>query len=107
MCTALVVAVREPQLLLVRREADAVARAAVPLHRALFEPGDLDAVQHLARLHVADLESEQIVDVHEAERLGAVDRERTDQVAERADLLHDLVLCASAIDSSGYCSPAR
>ena len=64
-------AVGEPELLLVRRQPDAVAGAAVPLDRALLEAGHFDAVQHLAGLQVADLEAEQLVDVDEAERLGA------------------------------------
>ena len=64
---------------------------AVPFHRSFLEAGDLDAVQHLAGLDVADLEAEQIVDVDEAERLRAVDRERPDGVAERTDAADDLV----------------
>src|SRR5262249_49638505 len=42
--------VAHPDLLLVRREADAVAGAAVPLDGALLEALHLDAVQHFARL---------------------------------------------------------
>ena len=67
----LVGAVGEPQLLFVGREADAVARAAVPLDRSLLEAGDLDPVQHLAGLDVADFEAEQVVDVDETKRLRA------------------------------------
>ena len=61
--------VADPDFLLVRRQADAVAGAAVPLDRALLEALHLDAVQHLARLQVADLEAEQAVDVDVAQRL--------------------------------------
>src|SRR6185436_4448959 len=88
---AFVVPVREPQLFLIGREADAVARAAMALHRPFLESGDLDAVQHLARLDVADFEAKQIVDVDEAERLSPIDRERTNDVAERTHLFDHLV----------------
>ena len=74
----------------VRRQADAVARAAVPLDRALLVALDLDPVELLAGREVADLEPEQIVDVDVAERLRAVDRERTDRRRERADGLTTL-----------------
>ena len=81
---------------------------AVPLHRPLLEARDLDAVQHLAGAQVADLEPEQIVDVHETERLGGVDRERADDVAERADRPARPCACAvSATLRSGDFSPAR
>ena len=90
---AAVGAVGQPQLLLVRRQPDAVAGAAVPLDRALVVAGDLDAVQHLAGRDVADLEAEQAVDVDEAQRLRAVDRERPDRAAERPDAADDGVGC--------------
>ena len=90
MWTACCAPSHEPQLPLVGRQADAVARAAVPLDRPLLEARDLDAVQHLPGLEVADLEPEQLVDVHEAQRLRAVDGERPDHVAERADVLTTL-----------------
>src|SRR4051794_737648 len=60
-------------------------------HGPLLKSGDLDAMKHLARLDIADFEAKQIVDVDEAERLRAVDREGTDDVAERADLFDNLV----------------
>ena len=45
----------------------------------------------LPGLQVADLEAEQLVDVHEAQRLRAVDGERPDRRRERPDLVDDLV----------------
>ena len=83
--------VGQPELLVVGRQADPMAGAAVPLGRPLLKPRHLDAIQLLARLQVAHLEAEQLVDVHEAERLGAVDRERPDARGERADRADDLV----------------
>ena len=55
----LVGGVDDPELLLVGRQADAVARAAVPLDRALLEALHLDPVERLARGQVAHLEAEQ------------------------------------------------
>ncbi len=49
--------VGEPELLLVGRQADAVAGAAVPLGRPLLEALHLDPIQLLARDQVADLEA--------------------------------------------------
>ena len=102
-------AVRQPQLLLVR------ASAPMPwlgqpwrLTGPLAKPVHLDAVQHLAGAQVADLESEQVVDVDEAQRLRGVDRERSDgrcRTGRRSQRP-----CAgrgSAIDRSGEWSPAR
>src|SRR5207245_10474741 len=53
--------------------------------------GHLDAVQDLARLEVAYLEPEQLVDVDEGEGPGAVDGEGPDELAEGPDLAHHLV----------------
>ena len=61
------------------------------LHKATFEPCDFDAVKLLAGRQVADLEAEQSIDVHEAERAAAVDRERPDGRRERSDLADNLV----------------
>ena len=66
-----------------------VTGAAVPLHRPLLVALDLDAMQLLAGPDVADLESEQLVDVDVAQRLVAVHRERTDRVREGANGVHD------------------
>jgi hypothetical protein len=63
----------------------------VALHRPLLKARDLDAMQHLPRLDVADLEAEQIVDVDEAQRLLRVHREGADGIAERADAADHLV----------------
>src|SRR5437773_12500814 len=68
-----------------------MARAAVSFHGSLVESGDLHAMEHLASLDIADFEAKQIVDVDEAERLRAVDREGTNHVTERAHLFHNLV----------------
>src|SRR5262249_20867529 len=56
-----------------------------------FEPLDLDAMQFLAGLEVADLETKKFVDVDEAERLRAIDREWSNGRGEWSDVLHDLV----------------
>ena len=56
-----------------------------------LEARDLDAMPLRAAPQVADLEAQQVVDVHEAERLPAVDGERADARGERADLADDLV----------------
>src|SRR5262249_35635438 len=53
-----VVRVTDPKLLLVRRQADAVARAAMPLDRPLLVTFHLHPVQNLSPLQVADLEAE-------------------------------------------------
>ena len=103
----LVVGVGEPQLLLVGREADAVARTAVPRHRAFLESRDLDAVQLLPGPQVADLEAQQVVDVHVAARLRGVDRERPDRSRERAHGFDHVWVLGSATNRSGECSPAR
>jgi hypothetical protein len=86
---ALVVAVHDPDFFLVRREADAMTRTAVPLDRAFLHALNFDAVEHLARADVADFKAEQVVDVDEDERLRAVDGEGADGRAERADGLDD------------------
>src|SRR5262249_28085485 len=64
-----VVGIGEPDLALVGRQTDAVARAAVALGRSLLEALHLDAVQLPSGGDVADLETEQLVDIHETERL--------------------------------------
>src|SRR6516162_11141601 len=86
-----VVRVANPDLLLVGAQADAVARAAVPLCRPALEAMDLDTMNHLAALEVADLEAEQAVDRDKDQRLVRVDGERPNAGAERADGLDDLV----------------
>src|SRR5215831_19098457 len=78
-------AIAHPDLALVRREADAVTRTAVAFHGAFLESGHLDALQQLAGLEITDLEPQQVVDVHVAATLGAVDRERSNDTTERAD----------------------
>ena len=83
-CRRLLAASVSHSSLLVGREADAVAGAAVALHRALLESLHLDPMQHLAALEIAHFEAEQLVDVHKAQRLAAVDREGPDGRAERA-----------------------
>ena len=70
-CSVLLAASDDPDFLLVRRQADAVARAAVPLDRPLLVALHLDPMELLARGQVAHLEAEQAVDVHEAEGLRA------------------------------------
>ena len=81
----LVRGVADPDFLLIGSQSDAVARAAVALDRALLEPGDLHAMQHLASLQVPDLEAEELVDRHEAQGLRSVDGERANGGTERAD----------------------
>lgn len=76
---------------LVRRQPDAVARAAVAVDRTLLVTGDLDVVQFRAGRDVVDLEAEQVVAVDVAARLGAVDRERADVIGEGTDRLDDFM----------------
>lgn len=72
----LVKAIGHPKFFLIGREADAVTGAAVPFDRADFETFDLDAVNFFAGHQIADLETEQPVDIYEAERPFAIHRER-------------------------------
>ena len=97
-------AVRQPELLLVRRERDPVARAAVPLRRPGLEALHLDAVQLLPRLDVADLEAEQAVDVDEHQRVAPVHRERPDRIRERPHRAHDRVASSGRRCSAGSTS---
>ena len=80
--------VTHPDFLLVRRQADAVAGAAVALDVAAFESLDVDAVGDLAGVQVADFEAEEVVDAGEDERAAAVDGEGADVAAEA--YLHEL-----------------
>src|SRR5262249_55239738 len=64
-----IVGVADPGLGLVRREADAVAGAAVPLHGALLVALNLDALEYLAARQVGDFEAEQLVDTDVCARL--------------------------------------
>src|SRR5947209_7951038 len=59
--------VRHPQFLLVRRQRDPMARAAVAFHRTVFESLNLHAGQLLAGLDVADLEAQQSIHADKAE----------------------------------------
>ena len=61
------------------------------LGRAFLEAGDLDAKPLPAADQVADLETEQTVDVHEAEGLAAVHGEWPDARRERADVAENFV----------------
>ena len=63
----------------------------MPLHWAFRKPGHFNPVQHPAGLEIADLEAQQIIDVHEAQRLRAVDRKRADNVREGPHFFHDRV----------------
>ena len=63
-----VVRVGEPEFLLVRRQSDAVARAAVPFGFALLITLHFDAIQHFAGHQVADFKPEQFVHIHKTER---------------------------------------
>lgn len=86
---AAVVGVGEPDFFFVGSEADAVAGATVAFGRADFEIGDFEAVKFFSGGDVADFEAEQAVEIHVADRAGAVDGEGADEVAERADFFDD------------------
>src|SRR5690242_6566641 len=88
---AVVGAVGQPQFLFIRRQAYAVTRAPVALHRPLLKVLDLHPVQHLARAQIANFETEQVVHVDKAEGPASVDRERPDNIAEGADRLDSLL----------------
>ena len=64
-------------------------------------------MQHLAGAQVADLEAEQVVDVDEHQRAGAVHGEGPDDVAERPDGADAPLRPASATESVGGLEPAR
>src|SRR5205814_927811 len=83
--------VRQPNLLFVRRQADAVAGTAVAFSWALLESFHRYPMEHLAALQIADFKTEQSVYVHIAESLAAIDREWPDHVAEGANFANDLV----------------
>src|SRR5262249_37240201 len=88
---AAVVRVAEPELALVGRQSDAVARAAVTLRRPLLYAGDLHPPPLPAARQVADLESKQVIDVDEAERLAAIHGEGANHATERPDRAGDRV----------------
>src|SRR5262249_47630023 len=79
-------AIGDPQLLFIRCQSDAMARAAVALDRALLVTLDLDAVKLLAGRDVPYFESEQAVDIHEHQGVASIHRERTDHILEWSDL---------------------
>ena len=56
------------------------------LHQARVKSLPPDPVKLRAGGEIADFESEQAVDIHEAQRAFAIDRERPDGRAERARL---------------------
>ena len=72
--------IRHPQLLLVGGQSDAVARARMTLDGTLPVSLDLHSIELLAGAHVAHFESQQAIDVHEAEGVASVDSERADEV---------------------------
>src|SRR5262249_2366874 len=80
----------EPEFLFVGVGPEAMTRAPVALGRPGLVPLHRHAAKALARLQIADLEAEQLVDVDEAEGLSAVNREGADRRAEWADLANGL-----------------
>src|SRR5262245_54430097 len=88
----LVERVHDPDLLLVRRQADAVAGAAVSLHRPLLRPLNFHSMELLAGRQVADLKAETLVDVHIDERLSSVHCEGADGIGDRPGRADDCVL---------------
>src|SRR5215471_13250940 len=81
--------ISEPQLLFVRRQSNAVARATVSFRRSFLVSRDFYTVKHLSGLEVSYFKPEQLVYINKTQCLTSVDRERTYHVAERADLLHN------------------
>src|SRR5262245_11953470 len=75
-----------PALLFIRWQADAVTGTAVACDRTLRKAFDLHAMQFLAGLQVANLETEQVVHVDIAQRFSRIDRERPDRRAEWTNL---------------------
>src|SRR3954447_12278709 len=55
--------VANPDFLFVRRQTDAMARAAVALDHALFKPLNLHAPDDLAGFQIGDFVAEQLIDV--------------------------------------------
>src|SRR5450432_573030 len=64
----------------------------MPIGRAVWVAGDLDALDHFAGLQVADLEAKQLVDIGEYEGLGPVDGKWPNEIAERTDGALDRVV---------------
>ena len=71
---------------------NAVARTRMALDGTLPEPFDLQSIEFPAGTDVAHFESQQAKDVHEAERVNSVDGERADEVGERPDAAHHLLI---------------
>src|SRR5690348_2889124 len=88
---AAVVGIRQPQLLFVRGQANAVAWTPVPLGWPRLKSLDLDSMQYLAGGEVAHLEAKQLVDIHEAQGALAVDCKRPNNVAEQPHLADQFV----------------
>src|SRR5437660_4557479 len=83
--------VRQPDLLFIGRQRDAMAGTAVTCQSLArpSEPLDLHGLDDFAGTDIANLETEEIVDIGVDQSSGAVNRERPDVAAERADCLHD------------------
>ena len=80
--------VHHPELLFIRSQRDAVARAPMALDGALLITLDLHSIEFLARAQIAHLEPQQAIHVYEAERVASVDGERTDDVREWSNGAH-------------------
>src|SRR5947208_10576322 len=88
---AAVESIRQPDLLFIRGQADAVAWTTVALRWSFAKSFHLDPMQHLAGFQISDFKAEQFIDVHKAKALTAVDRERSNYFAERADFPRHLM----------------
>src|SRR5438132_6536012 len=83
--------IADPGLALVGRQAKSVTGAAMAFGRTLLEALNFDLADHLAACGVADFKAQQAVDIDVAARSGSVNGERSDEVAERADLADGLL----------------
>src|SRR5439155_26517735 len=87
----LVEGIANPDFTFIGGQPDAVAGTTVSFDRPFREPRDLNTRQLLTGRQIAHFKAEQFVDVHETKSLTAVDRERANARAERADCASDLV----------------
>ena len=68
----------------------------VAIRLTIWKSFHFNEVYALARLQIADLKTQQIVDIDEHQRLGPVDRERADGGAERSDRAFDRVVISAS-----------
>ena len=82
-----VVSIGHPDFALVSRQPNAMTWAAMTFHRATLESLHFDTMQLLAGLQIANLETQQVVDIHKTKGLVAIDRERTNVRGKRSHTL--------------------